>query len=450
MLKTDPNKEIIIFGTDGISVSYVKSLMASQPEKKILCFLDESSPCKKKEIDGVPVESAEEYWNGRRSGTGEPSGSMIHVIANQNSRYKKLTSLGYEEDKDFSIIPELSLIRLYATSICNAACKMCDIGLANQKGIDRIRKSENTEISPALVEKLLNEPYLKNNKLKFSIGMVEPLVHHRIGDIVGMIKKQGHSVAVLTNGILLEKKARELVENDVDYVVVSIDGPEEVHDRIRGRSGIYRSAINGMKALKQLNPELRVVANCAVSNLNCAVLAETAESLEREKVPMELQFQHLYFVSEKMAHRHNSLHLDRIKESVSVVSDIVSPGGVDLDVLEKQIEKLKQFQGNYIKRLRVRPDVNSSEGLARYFNEEGEKIEFYDKCFFPYSQVSIKTNGEVLFHSRCFEYVVGNLMEETIHDIFHSDAAAYFRKNLKENDYCFPACTRCCGVMGGW
>ena len=66
-----------------------------------------------------------------------------------------------------------------------------------------------------------------------------------------MIRESGHTARIMTNGYLLPEKAEGLIKAGLDYAQVSIDGPEEVHDSIRGVEGAYRHAIDGIRMLNQ-------------------------------------------------------------------------------------------------------------------------------------------------------------------------------------------------------
>ncbi|MFW6025758.1 MAG: radical SAM protein [Candidatus Woesearchaeota archaeon] len=206
----------------------------------------------------------------------------IYVTDNYKVKYNILNNIGLKEDRDFYIIPNLDLIRLYVTNYCNAACSMCDIGLSNNKGIDRLRKSKGREMKIDFLDKILKYDYFKRNKVKFSLGMVEPLLHRKIGKFIRRITKDGHSVAVITNGLLLEDKADEIVSSGTDYVMVSLDGPERIHNKIRGIKGIYSKAIKGIEKIKEIDSEFRVVINYAISNLNYNYLYEFIQEIEKK------------------------------------------------------------------------------------------------------------------------------------------------------------------------
>ncbi|MFW6025759.1 MAG: SPASM domain-containing protein [Candidatus Woesearchaeota archaeon] len=150
-----------------------------------------------------------------------------------------------------------------------------------------------------------------------------------------------------------------------------------------------------------------------------------------------------------MAKTHNNI-VD-LKQSTSVISDNINLEEIDVDKLEKQIHKIENLNSlTSIKSIKLRPDLRDESGIERYFDYKGKKITNSSKCFFPYNQLSIKTNGDVLVHSRCLNYFLGNIYQDNIEDVFYGENATIFRNKLKKFNYCFPACTRCCGIMGEW
>ena len=49
---------------------------------------------------------------------------------------------------------------------------------------------------------------------------------------------------------------------------------------------------------------------------------------------------------------------------------------------------------------------------------------------------------------RCFNnYILGNINTHSIEQIWDGEKAEHFRKEFEKNNLCFPACTRCCGIM---
>jgi MoaA/NifB/PqqE/SkfB family radical SAM enzyme len=87
-------------------------------------------------------------------------------------------------------------------------------------------------------------------------------------------------VTLLSSGLLIERHARAIVEG-IDDVIVSLDGPPEVHDRIRGIPLAFRMLTAGVQALHRLKPDFPVSARCTVQRANRANLRDTVAAARR-------------------------------------------------------------------------------------------------------------------------------------------------------------------------
>jgi len=340
---------------------------------------------------------------------------------------------------------DLETITLYVNSVCNLKCKMCDVGMNNRKGIDIIRaEQKKTNLDINLLKKLLNDPYIKKRRIIFNIALTEPLLHPKIEEIVRLIKEKRHFVKITTSGLLLPSKAEGLVKAGLDEIQVSIYGNEEINKNITGVDISYKNAIEG---IRKLNGKVRLLINCTVTNLNYFHITDFLESINNEGIRIDtLKFLFMEFVSSKMKEQHNKI--SDIKHTESCVSDIVNPENVDAKELSEKLKSIRIKDYENIKEIDIIPFITDEEGIRRYFNNKGEKIKGNDKCFIIWSKFAFNTDGKVSINMRCFNYSLGDFNNNTIKEIFvKGKLANEFRRKMKENDYCFPACTRCCGTM---
>ena len=116
-----------------------------------------------------------------------------------------------------------------------------------------LRKNENQDMSPETVEKVIK--YLRNNyresdsenRIVFTGG--EPLlVPHIIAEIIRETRDMGFEYGLQTNGTLLGAVCLNLLFQ-FRFILVSIDGDEESHDRHRGK-GTYRVILENLKKFK--------------------------------------------------------------------------------------------------------------------------------------------------------------------------------------------------------
>jgi len=102
----------------------------------------------------------------------------------------------------------------------------------------------------------------------------EPLAHPHLAPILEALHECGVEKSVVTNATLVNDRVLELLSRTETYPIVSLDGPREVHERVRG-PGTYEAAIRGLKLLLERVGAASVVA--AVSKLNHGRVHEVAD-----------------------------------------------------------------------------------------------------------------------------------------------------------------------------
>ncbi|MEM0326934.1 MAG: radical SAM protein [Desulfurococcaceae archaeon] len=81
----------------------------------------------------------------------------------------------------------------------------------------------------------------------------EPLIHPQFKDIVLELHKYGVEKSVVTNATMVKDDVVDLLYRTETYVFATIEGPREIHDKIRGK-GSYDRAVRGIeKIAKNLN-----------------------------------------------------------------------------------------------------------------------------------------------------------------------------------------------------
>ncbi len=105
----------------------------------------------------------------------------------------------------------------------------------------------------------------------------EPLMHSDLFRLCRILRKRGIRVTILSTGLLIERHAEAIVAN-VDDVIVSLDGPAEIHDRIRRVPGAFDKLARGVTAIRSLRDDFPVGARCTVQRLNHAHLPATIEA----------------------------------------------------------------------------------------------------------------------------------------------------------------------------
>lgn len=336
-------------------------------------------------------------------------------------------------------------IGISVNSVCNLKCVMCDVGQKNTGSQFYEKLSDKNDLGLDVIKNLIMD--VKGFKPVININSTEPLLYKELPEVIEIIKKCGLKCTITTNGYLLEKHAEYLVELGLDNLAVSIDGPEKVHDRIRGVKGAFKRAINGIKKVNEIKdvectPYPRILINSTISQYNVGSplleLANIAYDLNVD----HLQFGHLNFITDEMARGHNKRYSDFCKINSSSVSSI-ELNKIDINELIESTKLLKnKYQSSFCS---FYPELYEDEINTYYKNPE--KFIKNDKCFKPWLNAQILSNGAVVPGARCaFNIEMGNLNDEKFREIWNGYKYKQFRAKLKKVG-ATSACTRCCGIF---
>ncbi|UCC57922.1 MAG: radical SAM protein [Candidatus Bathyarchaeum sp.] len=126
----------------------------------------------------------------------------------------------------------------------------------------------------------------------FDLSGGEPLLRRDLTTLAKRAASHGCLVSMNTNGALLNESRVSEVADVFDLVVVSLDGPKRVHDKIRGVEGTYDKAVEAIKLLK--SRRVRVGVNSVVTPWNITILPQFIEELRSQVDFVQVQPIHPY------------------------------------------------------------------------------------------------------------------------------------------------------------
>ncbi|RPI35433.1 MAG: radical SAM protein [Nitrospiraceae bacterium] len=165
-------------------------------------------------------------------------------------------------------------IQLHLTERCNLRCRHCyQTGeLSDEMSLSEI-KALIDEVSDMLRD--WSENYNIAFAPSFNVTGGEPFLMRDIFSVLEELTKKGFDTYLLSNGILISrKKAETLAELGVKGVQISIEGPEDIHDSIRG-TGSMSSSIKGIQNL--LGAGIEVTLNTTLSDINASHFMDVIE-----------------------------------------------------------------------------------------------------------------------------------------------------------------------------
>ena len=162
----------------------------------------------------------------------------------------------------------------HLTERCNLNCRHCyqTRHIAGEMSLDEIKEGIGE------MADMLND-WADRYGIIFSPGFNvtggEPFLRKDLAEILEEIGRRNFDIYVLSNGTLIHREhAKMLSDLGVKGVQVSIEGPEFVHDALRG-TGSFSSALKGIWRL--LDADVQVTLNVTLSEANAAFLFDMVQ-----------------------------------------------------------------------------------------------------------------------------------------------------------------------------
>jgi MoaA/NifB/PqqE/SkfB family radical SAM enzyme len=313
-------------------------------------------------------------------------------------------------------ITALPIVILMPHSACNCRCVMCDIWKDN-KNLKQLTEDDVAGLLSTLES-------LGTKQVLMSGG--EALLNSKFFSLCQMLKKANIKITLLSTGLIIKKNAEQIIDW-IDDVIVSLDGPEEVHERIRNIPGAFSKLKEGVQRLRFFNPKFKITARTVVHQLNFKVWPQIIDAAK------ELQLNQISFLpADISSHAFNRQILwsnerrDEVlirKEDLPLLDEIV-------DIIIK--DYAAEFQSHFIAE-----SLNKLRNIAAYYNAIHGLNEFpFKKCNAPWVSAVIEADGNV---RPCFFHeAFGNIHQQSFHSIINNDKAKSFRKNLdmETNETC--------------
>jgi radical SAM protein with 4Fe4S-binding SPASM domain len=165
-------------------------------------------------------------------------------------------------------------IQWHLTERCNLRCRHC---YQEGYGGEELPLIEIVRTIQDLAEMIddWSDTYEIAFRRSFNVTGGEPLLRADLFEILEIMGDHGFDLYLLTNGILINSlKAERLAALRIKGVQVSLEGPEEIHDKIRGM-GSFRSSLAGVKHLAAAG--IPVTMNLTLSRLNGEFVSQMIE-----------------------------------------------------------------------------------------------------------------------------------------------------------------------------
>jgi MoaA/NifB/PqqE/SkfB family radical SAM enzyme len=257
----------------------------------------------------------------------------------------------------------------------------------------------------------------------------EPLMNPELPGVCAILRSEGIRLTLLTTGLLLKKCAPSVAEH-FDDIIISVDGPEKVHDSIRRVHGGFSLIEAGITAIRELCPDMRITARCTIQKANHEYVFETARAAKL------LGLEGVSFLAADLtSHAFNRFVMwpgERQAEIGLSLSEVTA--------LEEQIERLIRNGDRECGAGFVVESPEKLRRIARHFRAHlGLEPPEAPLCNAPWVSAVIEADGAV---RPCFFHAaIGNLQRALLEDVVNGELARNFRSQLDVANN--PTCKNC-------
>lgn len=293
--------------------------------------------------------------------------------------------------------PQLTNLHIEITSKCNERCIHCYIPHENKI----------SKIDPELFYDVLEQ--CKNMKLlHLTLSGGEPMLHKNFCDFLRKCSEYNFSVNVLSNLTLLTKKIiKEMKANPLLGVQVSLYSMNRnIHDEITQLKGSFDKTKNSI--LELIANDIPLQISCPIMKQNKDCYNDVIKWAEKHKIHAGDDYVIIARYDHTTQNLNCRLSINEVKE---IISGKIATNEKYFEQMEMDAEKKK--------------NITSSDFICSVCN----------------SSICVADNGNVYPCAGWQDYVIGNVKDTSISDIWNNSQRVQYLRGLRKGD--FPKCIQC-------
>lgn len=325
---------------------------------------------------------------------------------------------------------------------CNLRCAMCPqaIDYQGKKSNLRLQQRQRKELTTEEIFKLIDDAS-ELGVSDFGLTGGEVFIRKDVFEIIDYIKAKTLNCSILTNGTLINKEgAKRIVGLGVDKVTFSLDGPEEIHNKIRRSPKAFVALMEAIEYIQEekniqnkSNPYLAL--SCTISSLNAQCLTDLIDVADKYKI--NVNYGYLFYSTKEMEEATAQIFSkDRVKSEDQDVPQYLKQ--VDPKLIEREIEKIREKAKRQGISVNFQPNLKGQEIYRRFHDDS---FAYVNKCFYPWYALRVNPYGAV--YPCSMNVYVGNVKDEPLKTLWNNARYVRFRRTLIRKGL-FPACVKCC------
>ena len=331
------------------------------------------------------------------------------------------------------------VLSLTITNACNLRCRMC--GQWGQTGYMKSGDAHAEHLPLSVWRKVIDE-WADHGRTFVGLRGGEPFLYPEIIPLLAHIKDRGLDVSIDSNGTLLGRFAEDVARLQIDNINVSVDGPEDVHDRVRGVPGAYSKIREGVRAVReacarkgQASP-VRTI--CFVIGPDSYRSLPDMPDVARELGVSGLAIVPYYYFDDPAGARHEEIMMKEFGcRAASWRGFRRESSGVDPDVFRAAYRDFRSRLGG----VQLVPYMDFSEDDYVAWFSDCVTVVGRSNCTNPRMLLDIQPNGDANTCVDFPDFLIGNATRESIEALWNSEQARAFRAYLGKRQ--LPVCLRC-------
>jgi len=288
------------------------------------------------------------------------------------------------------------------------------------------------ELDWDVVERIFREE--GHGRPSFILSGGEPLLYSRFGELSALLKQHRCFAYVCTNGTLVEKYLSAIRDNPYLIFYMSVDGPREINDRLRG-SGVYDAAVRSIRSLKKLRRKPYVGVQVTLQPENVRHLHRTCKemvALGADWILVNLQ----WFITPQQALQYETVLQKEFDIIPKSHNGFLLPYTIDKEEFIRQCKKIRSEKWP----IQISSYLKEPEDIYNYLDHP-DANPYNQFCYKEWIRMDVLPDGRV---TPCIQYpdiTFGSLKERSVMDIWNGRAFMHFRKKISDEP--LPVCSRC-------
>ena len=310
-------------------------------------------------------------------------------------------------------------------------------------------KGWHKELAPEEINKELDWEIAKDLILKtcktapfYLLWGGEPFLYSRFYELLRLLKEKKCFASVCTNGFFLSKFKDAITDNPYISVIVSLDGFKEETDSLRGK-GVYDRVMNEINIIKQSAKKMPFFG------IEYTVMPDNVKDMhafckEARKLDIDwIVFNLCWFISKEQAHEYENFMEQHFNLKARSHLGYLFEYDLNKERFISEFKKIKNetwpFQVSW------QPPITDYNSIYTYIDKPRDA--FAGKsCYKQWLRADIMPDGKVVACKEFPDFVIGDLKQEDIFEIWNSKNYRKFREVIRKE--MLPVCSKCDGL--GW